>query len=167
MPHLVFGAQHAEPRRAFREVDRRDRVAPIAELAPFAEDEIEIGDIAIADEGLAARYDDVVAIGREARRHMRRIGAGRRLGDAQRPDRPFRDPRQQPLFLFLAAEIDQRLGRVKIGRPDDAGRGAGLRDFAHAGKIGGIGQPRSAIGFGHEHRVEPECINRADIVPRE
>jgi len=76
MPHLVLGAQDLEAGCLFLEIERRDRAAAVSQLTPFPEDEIEIGDIAIADKGLAARDDDVVALGRKARRHMCRVGAG-------------------------------------------------------------------------------------------
>src|SRR5260370_633880 len=82
VPHLVLGAQYGEARGAFLEIERRDRVSAIAKLAPFAENEIKVRDVAVADKGLAARDDDLVAVGGETGRHMRRVGAGGRLGAA-------------------------------------------------------------------------------------
>ncbi len=56
---------------------------------------------------------------------------------------------------------------MEIGRPDDAGRRAGLRDLAHAGKVDEIGERRAAIGLRDEHRVEAERVDVLDIVPGE
>ena len=137
---------------------------PSAKLAPFAEQQDQVGDVAIGDEDLAAIDDHrVVALGRKAGLHAGGVGAGLGLGDRQRQQRSLGDARQQAPLLFLAAEIDQWLRRVEIGRPDDPGRGAGGGNLAHAGEIGGVAHPGAAVRLGHEHRVEAERVNRLDI----
>ena len=100
-------------------------------------------------------------------RHMRRVRSGIGLGDRQRRERSIGDTRQQAPLLLLVAEVDQRLHRVEIRRPDDAGRRAGPADFAHTGEIGRVAEPGPAIRLRHEHRIEAERIDRADVVPRE
>src|ERR1700751_597016 len=98
---------------------------------------------------------------------MGRIRTRIRLGDRQCGERSLGDTRQKPQLLLLGPKIDQWLCRVKIRRPDDAGRGAGAAQLAHAGEIGGIAQNSPAISLGDEDRIETERVDRIDIVPRE
>jgi hypothetical protein len=98
---------------------------------------------------------------------MGRVRARVGFSDCQRCQRPLGDARQQSLLLLLVAEIDQRLHRMEIRRPDDAGRGARLADLAHASEIGGVGEASSAMRLGHKDRIEAERVDRPDIVPRE
>ena len=70
----------------------------IVDLGPFAEQQDEVGDVAVGDEDLAAVDDDIVAVGREARRHAGRVGAGVGLGDGERAEAALGDARQQPRF---------------------------------------------------------------------
>ena len=77
----------------------------------------------------------------------------------------MRDARQQALLLLFGAEIDQRLDGVEIGRPNDAGCGAGGRDFLNAGEIRQIGQPRPLIRLWDEHRVQPQRVDGVHIFP--
>ena len=71
---------------------------------------IQIGDVAVGDEGLAAVDDDVVAVRREARSSCR-SRRSRRSGSviASDAEPAFGDARQQALLLLLGAEVDQRL----------------------------------------------------------
>src|SRR5260370_391029 len=83
----------------------------------------------------------------------------------ERGECPLGDTRHQAPLLLLRAKIDQRLRRMEIRRPDDAGRGARLADLAHTGEVCGVAEPRAAISLGHKDRIEAERVDRVDIVP--
>ena len=164
-PELVFGAQHRQAGRALFHHQRGDRSFRVGDFAPLAEHQQQIGDVAAGDEELAAVDQDVLALRFEPGLHAGRIAAGRSFGNRERYQAARRHARQQALLLRLAAIGDHRLDAVESGRPDDAGGGAGLADLAHAGEIGAVGHGRAAVGLGNEHRVQPERVDRLDIVP--
>ena len=127
-PSCLPGAPTVKPGVPFSTISAEIAAARVVDLAPLAEQQVEVGDVAVGDEGLAAVDDDVVAVRREARRHAGGVRAGVRLGDGERAEPAFGDARQQALLLLLGAEVDQRLHAVEVGGADDAGRGAGLGD---------------------------------------
>ena len=162
---LVFGAQHGEARRAFFHHQHGDRAFRVRDLAPLAEYQQQIGDIAAGDEDLAAADQDVVAVRLEAGLHAGGVAARLCFGDHQRYQPAFGHARQQAALLLLAAVGDHRLDAVEAGRPDNAGGGAGLADLAHARKIGAVGHGRAAVGLRNEHGVQTEPVDRFYIVP--
>jgi hypothetical protein len=142
------------------------RLAPVLDLAPLAEQHVEVRVRAVGDEGLGAGDDDLVAVRPELGLHPGRVGARGRLGDRQRCERPFGEARQEALLLRFGAEVDQRLHRVEVGRPDDAGRRARFRDLAHAFEVGGIRQRRTAVFLRDEHRIQSQRVDRFDVLTR-
>ena len=158
------GPDYRQAGRALFDDDRADRPLGIVDAGPLSEQQVDVGHIAVGDEGLLAVDDDVVAPGLEAGAHARGVGTGRGLGDDQRGQAAFGDARQEALLLFLVAEFDQGFDGMEIGGPDDAGGGAGRGDFAHTGQIAGIGQRRAAIGFGNEHGVQPQGVDVGHVV---
>ena len=136
--HLVLEPDYGQAARAFFQHEHRDAFLRTGNAFPLAEHQVQVRDVAVGDEGLAAVDDDVVAILAERRAHAGGVGAGVRLGDGERGQSAFRDARHQPLLLLLGAPIDEGFHRVVIGGPADSRGRARLADLAHTGEIGGI-----------------------------
>jgi hypothetical protein len=164
MPNLRSVRTTLKPRPFLHDGDR-DRVLAGAERGPLAEKHQEIAHVSAGDEDLRAVDNDVIAVGAESGLHARRIRAGVRLGERERYECAFGDARQPAFFLLFAAEIDERARAMEIRRPYDARRGARLADLAAAGEVHGIREPRAAVLLGHEHRVQPQLVDVAHVVP--
>ena len=147
----------------------QDRNGPpvVGNLGPLAEQEVEVRNPAIRDEGLRPVDDNLVAIRLEPRLHPGRVRSRVRLGDRQRAKAPFGDARQQAGALLVGAEIDQRLHAVEGGGIDDARRRACFRDDRDDLQVEGIGHPRAAEFLRHEDGVEAEFVDRRDVLPWE
>jgi len=144
-----------------------DRRLVVADLRPFAEQQHELGDVAVGDENLAALDDDRVAVRGKSRLHAGGVGSGGRLGDGQRAEPTGGNAREESLFLLRAADVDERFQSVECRGIDDPGRGAGLGNDFHHREVEPVGHPEPAIGRRHEDRVGADGVERADVVPRE
>jgi hypothetical protein len=139
----------------------------IGDALPLAEHQQQVGDVAVADEQLAAADDDAVAIGAEAGFHARGVRSRFGLGDGERAQGAGGDARQEALLLRLRADVDQRLHAVEGGRVDDPGGGARLGDGADAFQVELVADRRAAIGLRQEDHVHAEVVQRLDVLPRE
>ena len=101
-PILSSSRTTLKPGVPFSNIEHGDRLAAVLDLAPLAEQQIEIGVRAVGDERLGAAHDDVVAIGPELGLHAGRVGARARLGDRERSEATVSHHRQQTRFLLLA-----------------------------------------------------------------
>src|SRR5690349_19131018 len=107
--------------------------------------------------------DVVVAVAQSRCAQAERVGAGRRLGDAERLEAKLaaRDRRQVALFLFGTAVAKERAHRVHLGVTGGAVAAAGL-DLLHDRGRRGHGQPAAAVLFGNERGEEPGFGQRRD-----
>ncbi|MNK91885.1 hypothetical protein D3C87_1120020 [compost metagenome] len=165
--HLVFQPHHGQPWRVLFKDQHRDALLGTSNALPLAEQQVEIGHIAIGDEGLATIDDDLVAVLPEGGPHAGGVRAGPRLGDGQRTQTTLSDARQQPLLLLLGAPVDQRLHAVVIGGPDDPGGRARFTDLSHATQVGGVRHLGTAISFRNEHGVQAHLIDGLHMLPWE
>ena len=150
--HLVFGAQHAKARRALLQDQRRDRALRIVDLAPFAEQQDQVGDVAAGDEDLAAVDDDVVALAVESASSCRWRRSRRRgsvMASDTRPPAAMRGSRRcfcSSLPKSISGLMPWKL--VAQMMPVEAqalGSRARRRDRPCSD------MRRAAIGLGHEH----------------
>ena len=168
MAHLVLErARLRRPAAPFSTISAEIAVPRLVDPRPFAEQQNQIGHVAVGDEGLAPLTMTASPSGREARGHGGGVGAGLGLGDRQGSQRTLGQARQKTLLLLVIAEVDEGLHRVKIGGVDDARRGAGGGDDLHHFEIGAIAHRRAAIGLRNEDRVQCEFVDRLDVRPGE
>jgi hypothetical protein len=129
----------------------------------------EVGADAVGDEGLRA-VDDVAAVDpfREGG-DAGDVGAGARLGDAERTDLLAGDPRDQPaLLLLFGAEVEDRRQcnrGVGVEAGCDAARSAGSRQLLDPDRVVQVGAALPAVLLGElqpeEAQLRAACVQLA------
>ena len=127
---LFFFLAHVETRRAPLHDERGNAFLAFRRIGIHIDDS-RIRDAAVGDPRFCA-VDDVLSVFPDRRGTQRRgIRAGLRLGERVAPDAFAARKRHQKFFLlFFGAKAMKRIAvkRILYGK-NDAGRGAGARDF--------------------------------------
>ena len=166
--HGVVGPGHLETRRVRLQQNAADALAAGLAVDPREDDE-HAGLPGPADQRLGAVENDAVALDDGVGPVVRHIGAGVRLGHADRQ------------HAFAGDDLRQNSranGFRRVGR-DHAGLHAGLAEGRHRGHVAGLGnllehqrgieyrQTKAAIFLGHRHAEHADLGELLHVVPGE
>ena len=157
--HHRLHPRDLEARRALVDQEQRDAAARALLAVGQGHHDDVVGDVAVADEVLAAVEDPAVALQSGGGRDRRRVGARAGLGDGHGADlvAAHRGP-QVALGLVGVAGQQHRIDLAE----DAADQGVGglaelLLDQAH----GDVVEPAAAAGLGHVHGEQAELLRLA------